>query len=222
MKYLLMMLVLFSHDVFALNLIPEQKQVKKIAYNIGKSNCVQDQCFGKTLQAIAWQESSFGLNNKPKSKTTTKYFYEYLGDIFEVQEKNVIKIKNEMFIMHKILPYVSIKRKVYSSSKTSIIKGQALGAFQIKLSTAKYTIERMRLQKYYKYLIDDHSLKMKLVHDDKFSAIIAVNYLKMHYISGLKTNHPNPLHLTISRYNGGNNNTEYINLITSKMQRLNG
>ncbi len=49
------------------NLNTSQMHTKYIAKKVGESICTKspqakDMCFGKTLQAIAWQESSFGEN----------------------------------------------------------------------------------------------------------------------------------------------------------------
>ena len=159
---------LFGFSTFANgqnNLTTRQIEIKNIAKMVGKSICAQNMCFSRTLQAIAWQESSFGNN--------------IIGD-----------------------------------------RGRSLGPFQIKMSTAKRVIKKLNLKEYYYLLEDKKELKMRLLLDVYFSAVIAGNYLKMNYEYAIKIDHWNPWILTVSRYNGGNFNRNYLNKITNKIKRL--
>ena len=168
MKYGLLLFLILSTNTLALT--DYQKEVKSIARKIGNNNCIPNMCFGKTLQAIVWQESSFGLF--------------VLGDA----EKSIEKA--------------------------------SLGAFQIKLSTAKYVIEKQNLNQYNYLLTEDQLLINKLITDVEFSAKIAVNYLIVNYNRAIRNNRLNPWFYSVSKYNGGSNNTKYVNKIKEKLAKL--
>lgn len=166
MKFILILLILITFQVQAQeNLSTSQLKIKNIAKSVGKTICTEDICFSKTLQAIAWQESSFGLNR--------------VGD-----------------------------------------SGVSLGAFQVKISTAKWIIIKLELKEYYYIIGDNWLIGVKLLNDHWFSARIAGFYLKMNYIYGIEQDHWNPWVLTVSRYNGGNFNKVYLNNIINKIKKL--
>lgn len=168
MKYGLLIIFLISTNTLALT--EHQKYVKEVARKIGSNTCVHGMCFGKTLQAIAWQESSFGIM--------------ILGD------------------------------------KGNTLDKSSLGPFQIRLATAKYTIKKQKLKKFY-YLIDEDQLLInRLLSDVEFGATISANYLAINYKRALRNKRENPWFYCVSKYNGGSNNTTYVNRITDKLAKL--
>jgi hypothetical protein len=206
------------------SLSDSQSKIQSIAYHEGKNICSHDECFSKILQAIAWQESSFGSNNIGDGSGNV-YFY----------EKPVLKNGRTYFskrTVHKDLTFLENSvRYILVRTKSGETKYRvkinfaelgksSLGAFQIKVKTAKDVITKMELKEYYALLNNDNLLIVSLLNDTKFGAIIAGNYLKMNYQSAKKNGHKNPIKYAISRYNGGANNTIYISLITDKMKKL--
>ncbi|NQU32897.1 MAG: transglycosylase SLT domain-containing protein [Bacteroidetes bacterium] len=67
-RFIIVLVICISTAAFAQeNFSPAQQYIKTVAKTVGESMCIKNEtynmCFGKTLQAIAWQESSFGKHN---------------------------------------------------------------------------------------------------------------------------------------------------------------
>lgn len=198
---------------------PKQNtSVKEIAANAGRQNCVKDECFTKTLQAIAWQESSFGKQLVGDSKKIT-YYYKDGKKTVNVSKKDVYEDNHGLYT-RVLNGKTRVVKPVHVSVNSRALSKSALGAFQIKSSTAKYVISEMQLKQFYHLLGDDHALITKLVTDHQFGAAIAANYLKMNYEDAVQRKVKNPWFYAVSRYNGGSKNYAYVNRIKDKMQRL--
>lgn len=100
----------------------------------------------------------------------------------------------------------------YNKKKLKTIDKCSLGAFQVKLSTAKYLIKKYsRLRRFKRYLNDDKALINILLTETEKSAEIAGMYLLDRYHAAQKRNMSQPYWRAISAYNGGWNNTRYKN-----------
>lgn len=106
--------------------------------------------------------------------------------------------------------------KLYNTEKFDKIK-TSVGAFQMHIPTARFIIKEYELVKYED--LNDTDLAYKLAHDFEFSAVLAALYLKRNYEVALEF-HKNPWRATVSRYNGGWYNNEYLNLITKKIETI--
>lgn len=199
-------------------LTPSQTEVRHIAKEVGSKNCVQGFCFTEILQAIAWQESSYGRNLIGDSTGIT-YYFKHNDAHHNVNKKNTFITDGIRYTTYQPLEN-KYKKRVYTKTKWKSLSDSSIGAFQIKLSTAQDVIERMKLKEYYFLLSNEQLLVSKLFTDTTFGATIAVNFLKMHYIKAQAQDHFNPSIRAISRYNGGNENTVYINLILTKVAKL--
>jgi hypothetical protein len=215
---ILLMSFMFTTEATASNLTFNQQHVKNVAKYIGSKNCVQDMCFSKTLQAIAWQESSYGTTIVGDAKGTY-YFYKHNDKEVTIKRKDTFMEGGTRYYWYSPINNKYIK-KVYSKTGWKPLELSSLGPFQIQIPTAKRVINKMNLTKYRYLLSDEKALVNKLLKSPKFGAIIAVNYLKLNYIHGKKIGHKNPWFLTVSRYNGGNNNTRYVSKIVSKIGKL--
>lgn len=202
----------FITNSFALT--PQQEKIKQTSKEVGKHECVQNFCFGKTLQAIAWVESSFGVNIVGDSKRQG-YSYKDKGRTHRVQAKDTFVRKGVRYTLQG-----TTTRKVHAYTIFKPLNQSSLGPFQIKVTTAKRVIEKMKLTQYYKYLSKEQQLISKLLNDTKFSATIAANYLKLNYIYAMEKGYKNPWKYAVSKYNGGSNNVTYINRIVNKIKLL--
>lgn len=110
----------------------------------------------------------------------------------------------------------------YKNGKLKNFYDSSLGIFQIKLSTAKWIIRRESfLNKYFKNLLhNDKKLVNMLFTNEKFSALVAGYYLKHSYEEALLKNFKNPWFRSISRYNGGWNNTSYYHKIMKRLRYI--
>lgn len=163
-------LLLSCSNSFAVTLTESQEEVRQIAEEVANNNCINEFCFTKTLQAIAWQESSFGIN--------------IIGD----------------------------------RSPNKVLHEFSLGAFQIKVQTAKRVIKHFKKTEYYN-LTNDEFVKL-LLENNEFGALIAVHYLILNYNYAKSKGYNNPYRYAVSRYNGGANNITYINKILDKINAL--
>jgi len=104
------------------------------------------------------------------------------------------------------------------------LRKASLGSMQVRLNTAKWIIKRDPLMnEYYSFLLKpkmEKRLISLLLSDVKFSAMIAITYLKMNYNCWLKKGHKNPYFHAISRYNGGNNNTIYFAKVKKNIKNI--
>lgn len=192
-------------------------QVKQIAAEVASQNCSADRCFTKTLQAIAWQESSFG-RNLVGDKTKIIYYYKDGHARVQVPWSRVRESNKRMYVVAN--NDTQNKKQVFVDVKTKELSNTAVGAFQVKMQTAKRVIKEMGLEQYTHLLDNDTALIKKLTLDARFSALIAVNYLKLNYEHAQRRNMPDPWFYAVSKYNGGSKNFAYVNLIKSKMARL--
>ena len=106
--------------------------------------------------------------------------------------------------------------KMYNTTTFHRIK-TSVGAFQMHIPTARFIIKEYELIKYDN--LNDTELAHKLAHDFEFSAVLAALYLKRNYEIALSF-HKNPWRATVSRYNGGWYNTEYLALIIKRMETV--
>lgn len=213
MRYALSLMLILS-PITTYGLTEHQQYVKGIAKKIGSQICTHGMCFEDTLQAIAWQESSFGLNIIGDAKRTKYYYFNNNKKVF-IKRSDTIKDGGKRYIITN-----GVVKEVHSEVEFKRIEESSLGPFQIKLETAKYTIRKEKLNKYYDYLYDDQKLVNKLLTDVEFSATIAVNYLIINYKRALRRSHKNPWFYTVSKYNGGHKNFKYVNLISDKLGKL--
>lgn len=215
--FALMLVAGFSNASISKHLTAEQEYVRLMAKTVGEENCIEDMCFTKTLQAIAWQESSFGKHTIGDAKGTT-YYYKHMGN-------EVVINKSETYVSNGVryFDFIPVKKvyvkKVYSRVGWKPLSQSSLGAFQIQIPTAKRVIEKMKLERYYGYLSNEQALVDALLKDVRFGATIAVNYLIMNY-TWAKGKYKSPWKLAVSRYNGGNKNTTYIGAIVKKIRKL--
>ena len=90
----------------------------------------------------------------------------------------------------------------------------SLGAFQIRPHVAELLIEEFTPH-YHDLLKPKNRKKLldKLLNDFNFSMELAAHHLLKHYEEALQRNMKNPWKRTISRYNGGWDNTAYLEKI---------
>lgn len=193
-------------------------QVKSIAAEVASQNCATDRCFVKTLQAIAWQESTFG-RNLVGDKSKIVYYYKDGNNRVHVPWSRVRDSDKHMYAVVGTGD-AQHKKQVFVDVKTKELGNTAVGAFQVQMQTAKRVIKEMGLEQYKHLLDNDTALIKKLTLDARFSALIAVNYLKLNYEHAKSRNMSDPWFYAVSKYNGGSKNFTYVNLIKSKMDRL--
>jgi hypothetical protein len=226
MKKILMMFFIFLISTSYLysqeNISAHQWKIKNIAKIIGEDTCIKSKtnkmCFGKTLQAIVWQESSYGLNIIG-DRNKKVFYYKFNNTDFIVSKKETFLKNNIRYVYFNLFNKRYI-RKVFIKTIRLPLSEASLGPFQIRLETAKMVILNFKLKKHYFLLKDDDKLISSLLSDPWFSGEIASLYLKMNYIHGLKNNHWDPWVLAVSRYNGGNYNEKYLKKIISKIKKL--
>ena len=193
-------------------------QVKSIAAEVASQNCATDRCFVKTLQAIAWQESTFGRNLVGDSSKIV-YYYKDGNNRVHVPWSRVRDSDEHMYAVVSTGD-TEHKKQVFVDVKTKELGNTAVGAFQVQKQTAKRVIKEMGLEQYKHLLENDTALIKKLALDARFGALIAVNYLKLNYEHAKRRNIEDPWFYAVSKYNGGSKNYTYVNLIKSKMDRL--
>lgn len=193
-------------------------KVKAIAAEVAGQNCATDRCFVKTLQAIAWQESTFG-RNLVGDKSKIVYYYKDGHKRVQVPWSRVRESDKHMYAVVSN-DGTKHEKQVFVDVKTKELGNAAVGAFQVKVQTAKRVIKEMGLEQYKHLLDNDTALIKKLALDARFSALIAVNYLKLNYEHAKRRNIADPWFYAVSKYNGGSKNHTYVNLIKSKMDRL--
>lgn len=210
----------FVNNIYAKDLIlsKSQEQIKQVAHDVGAKNCIDGFCFNKILQAIAWQESSY-CNNIIGDSEGVMYYYKHNSEVVNINETDIFVKDGVKYTYYQPYENKYIK-KVYSRNGWKPLVESSLGPFQIKVTTAMEVITKMELKKYYPLLSNEKLLVSKLLSDEKFGALVAVSFLKMHYIRAKNDGVHNPLLRAISRYNGGNYNTVYINHIMKKVNLL--
>ena len=195
-------------------------KVKAIAAEVGRQNCSTDRCFTETLQAIAWQESTFG-RNLVGDKSKIIYYYKDGHKRVQVPWSRVRESDKHMYAVVSG-DGTKHEKQVFADVKTKELGNTAVGAFQVKMQTAKRVIKEMGLEQYKHLLDNDTALIKKLALDARFGALIAVNYLKLNYEHAKRRKIADPWFYAVSKYNGGSKNFTYVNLIKSKMGRLSG
>lgn len=107
----------------------------------------------------------------------------------------------------------------YKNGKLKNLYDSSLGAFQIKLSTAKFTIKRtpILMKRFSRIVNNDQILVNLLLTQPRFSAQIAGHYLRLMYEEATSKKLNKPYFRAISRYNGGWNNVVYYNRIKDRM-----
>lgn len=118
----------------------------------------------------------------------------------------------------------TIGDKFKENGKLKPLKDSSLGAFQIKVPTAKRVItENPILLKNYSNLLlpkNENLLIDKLLGNVKFSALIAAYYLKMGYEEAISRGMSNPYFRAVSRYNGGWSNEPYFNGVKENLKTI--
>ncbi|RDX33582.1 hypothetical protein DZA31_00425 [Arcobacter sp. HD9-500m-PIT-SAG02] len=100
------------------------------------------------------------------------------------------------------------------------LEEMSLGAFQIKIGTARDVIMKNDLFKY-KYLLNDNlKLVNRLLTDPKFGAIITGYYFVNNYNEALKRNMWNPYFRAVSRHNGGWTNNKYYKVFLKDIDKI--
>jgi len=100
------------------------------------------------------------------------------------------------------------------------LEEMSLGAFQIRLGTARDVIMNNDLFKY-KYLLKDNlKLVNRLLTDAKFGAIITGYYFVNNYNEALKRNMWNPYFRAVSRHNGGWTNNKYYRVFLKDINKI--
>jgi len=108
----------------------------------------------------------------------------------------------------------------YKNGKLKSLYDSSLGAFQIKLSTAKFIIRKtpILMHRFHRLLKNDKVLVNLLLTEPRFSAEIAGHYLRLMYNEAKHKKLSNPYFRTISKYNGSWNNVKYYKRVKSKMK----
>jgi len=215
--FFLLLLLIVSINASATQLTDQQRQIQLVAKEVAEQNCLKDICFTDTLQAIAWQESSFGENVIGDAKGSV-YFYKHMSKSIPIRKADTFILNGTRYTWYQPLEERFIK-KVYSKTDWKPLEESSLGAFQIQVPTARFVILKMKLHHYYKYLSDEKSLVNALLTDPKFGATIAVNYLNRNYLIGKKRQR-GAWFFAVSRYNGGNNNVNYVRKISQKINKI--
>jgi hypothetical protein len=213
----LLFTLMFSISAFATQLTDQQRQIQLVAKEVAENNCLKDICFTETLQAIAWQESSFGRNVIGDAKGSV-FFYMHMGKSISIPKSETFIENGTRYTWYQ--PYKErFIKKVYSKTDWKPLEESSLGAFQIQVPTARFVISNMKLSHYYKYLSDEKALVNALLTDVNFGATIAVNYLNRNYLIGKKRQR-RAWFFAVSRYNGGNNNVNYVRKISQKIKKI--
>ena len=96
----------------------------------------------------------------------------------------------------------------------------SLGAFQIRVGTAKDVIRNNKLTQYNYLLNDDSILINKLLTDPEFGAVLTGYYFVKNYNEALRRNMWNPYFRAYSRHNGSWNNKTYYRLFIKDINRI--
>jgi len=96
----------------------------------------------------------------------------------------------------------------------------SLGAFQIRVGTARDVIANNDLVQY-KYLLKNNLMLVnKLLTDSKFGAIITGHYFVNNYNEALRRKMWNPYFRAVSRHNGGWNNNKYYKVFLKDINKI--
>ena len=114
--------------------------------------------------------------------------------------------------------------KFFKNGKLKPKRLMSLGNYQIKVSTAKETINKYNhLNDKYSSLLKNENLNKlikELQWNSKFGAEIAGHYLLSMYEQSIKKDHWNPYMKAVGRYNGGWMNMTYAKRVILNMQIL--
>ena len=97
----------------------------------------------------------------------------------------------------------------------------SLGTYQVRVMTAKEVIKKDKfMNKHFSYLLEDEDKLIRmLLEENEFGALVAGHYLKMNYNYAVKKG-IDPYFYTVSRYNGGSNNTVYVERIRNNIKKI--
>ena len=118
----------------------------------------------------------------------------------------------------------TLRSIAFSESSAGVYKvgdnGDALGAYQIHLPTAKEVIKKDKfMNKYFSHLLkDDKKLKEMLKNKSEFGALVAGTYIKSNYNKALKKGYKDPYFYAVSKYNGGARNFTYVKKIRQNIE----
>ena len=234
------LILIFILNLFALDNI--QINVLKTAYQEASIYKAKDgHVFNDTVCSIVLAESSAGkqligdnyINGKEKPfilkslgvgqvKLETaiiviskypKYFKKYLYFIHE----NKFAFKKYYKYLYNI-QYFSFLKNKYENRLKNNIGNQKRNKKVLKWVKKELKINKQKFKKYKKYYYKDLQLAQLLLSDLKFNIKVITFYLIYNYENAIKKGYKNPYFITISRYNGGNNNIKYYNKIIKKMK----
>lgn len=189
-----------SNSLFAGILNNAQKANLKFAYDIGKTFSINGVHLGHSVSALMLNETE-ARRSVVGDKYRLKHFIKVDGTL--------VKIK---FTTKKTKIYKGKSFKIITKRTLNPYNKRSFGYYQFKVGTAKRLINRYnRLSNYKFLLLNDSSLINALLNDLTFSATLAGVYLIDRYNSAKRLNLSNPRNRAISAYNGGWNNTEYLN-----------
>ncbi len=95
----------------------------------------------------------------------------------------------------------------------------SIGCMQIKISTAKELARRYKLISWVDTMSDE-ALGFRLLASNQTSVLIAGIHIMHYYDVALSRGYYNPWFKTISRYNGGWNNTEYFERVKKNLKTI--
>lgn len=215
----------------------EQVERIGVAYSVGKTIKANDgKTFETTLPSIAGVESYWGstsVGDKYDKNGKLKHLFDSsLGDYQIKMDTARITIRENADLNKKYgylvydgerLPYAVFKRNIDMITKYSKIMNEKKSKGD-KKSIDDYKFARQQFNKHLELHRDyvnkvtiDSKLANKLLHDHKFSAEIAGNYLKDMYNIALARNYKNLYKRAVGRYNGGWHNMDYANAVVDNL-----
>jgi len=103
------------------------------------------------------------------------------------------------------------------TGEKKLLVDSSLGCMQIRISTAKELAKKYKIISWLSNYSDEE-LGFKLMSSNQLSAMIAGLHIAHYYDVALSRKWKRPWFKTISRYNGGWNNTYYFNKVKKNMK----
>ena len=167
------------------------------------------------LLALLCFSLSFGFTNNQKRIIRQSY---NIGKL--IKAKDGMTFENSLASI--VFTESSAGKYVVGDRFSKHLRDASLGAFQIRIKTAKWIIKKDKFcNKHFKFLLEDEdALITYLLTKPRFGAIIAGFFLKISYEYALRKGIENPWEYAISRYNGGDKNYKYINRVKKNIKLL--